>query len=189
MKTHVVESTIKYDGSQLRSLFAYSQFGILGTSVVAFVGACDVREHMVDLEDVRAGSLIRGNEMLHLIAEIFEGNHSLAHGVSFQRLVTAIAVELMLEMSPKLSGRLRREGDDIFLDGDRKMSISIATISPVSVMIHWAVNLTNEGTPVKTACLADAGVDPKMFCQKLIERVSAEHQSIVNATQKVQWIR
>ncbi|MBX9768162.1 MAG: DUF366 family protein, partial [Bdellovibrionales bacterium] len=108
MKTYFIEKPLTYDGAQLRSLFAYSQYGILGTSVVAFVGPCDVREHMVDLEDVRAGALICGAEMLHLIFEIFEANNSLTHGVSFQRLVTASAVEVMLKLSPSLSGRIHR---------------------------------------------------------------------------------
>lgn len=188
MKSHVLEKSLRYDGSQLRSLFAYSQFGVLGTSVVAFVGACDVREHMVDVEDVIAGSLIQGKEMLHFIFEIFEGD-SLIHGVSFQRLVTASAMEVMMKMNPSLSSRLHRDGDDLFLDQDKKMSISIATKSPVSTLIHWAINLTNEGTPVKTACLSDAGIDFKVFLQKLIDLVTQEHASIVTATQKVHWVK
>ncbi|MBX9766504.1 MAG: DUF366 family protein, partial [Bdellovibrionales bacterium] len=66
---------------------------------------------------------------------------------------------------------------------------SIATKSPVSTLIHWAINLTNEGTPVKTACLRDAGIGSKIFCEELLARVSQEHTSIVEATQKVQWVK
>lgn len=189
MKTLFIEKPLKYDGAQLRSLFAYSEFGILGTSVIAFEGACDVQEHMVDLEDVRAGALIQGAKMLHLIIEIFDSNHSLAHGVSFQRLVTATAMEVMLKLNATLGSRLHRQGDDVYLDGDKKMSISIATKSPVSILIHWAINLTNEGTPVKTACLHDAGIDSKVFRERLLSQVSQEHASIIEATQKVQWVK
>ena len=40
----------------------------------------------------------------------------------------------------------KREGDDIFVD-DRKLSISIASISLSSAKIHFALNLEDKGTP------------------------------------------
>src|SRR5262249_25609063 len=73
MKIRWIRERTNYDGSQLQSLFAYRQWGILGPSCVAFRGACEVSfDHMVDLEDLRAESAIRGSDMVHFIAEVFD---------------------------------------------------------------------------------------------------------------------
>ena len=54
----------------------------------------------------------------------------------------------------------KREGDDIFFD-NRKLSISIASVSLSSAKIHFAFNLEDLGTPddVETIGLFDIKVD------------------------------
>ena len=42
MKYKFLEDNILYDGSQLRSHFAYEYMGIEGDSIVAFLGGADV---------------------------------------------------------------------------------------------------------------------------------------------------
>lgn len=180
-----------YDGTQLRSLFAYLEHGILGDSVVAWIGSCDVSfEHMVDGEDLRDESAIRGSEMLHLIVEKFDAN--LAEMVALQRLVSAIAKDLIeARKTSSAAVSLRREGDDLYFDqgdGEGKLSISIATVSPVSGLVHFALNISNQGTPVKTASLADLGIEPKAFANELLARISEEFKSIWQATRKVKWV-
>ena len=69
---HFEESSFLYDGSQLKHLFAYERFGILGTSMVAWTGACKVgTDKMIDGEDKFSNSEIRGDSMLHFVGEFF----------------------------------------------------------------------------------------------------------------------
>ena len=73
MKTHWCEDEFAYDGTQLRSLFAYLEYGHLGDSIVSWAGPCEISfDHMVDGEDLRDQSPIRGSKMLHFIVECFD---------------------------------------------------------------------------------------------------------------------
>lgn len=192
----VNETQALYDGSQLRSLYAYMEHGILGDSIVAWVGPCEVGfEKMVDGEDLREGSAIRGSKMLHLIIEKFEAR--LPEMVALQRLTTAIAKDLLtaeikLQNANLHECKVRREGDDLYVSTGRneegKLSISIATLSPISGLIHFALNVSNSGTPVKTACLEELGIDPLQLGQDLLSRLALEFDSIAAATCKVKWV-
>ncbi len=185
MKYKFLPENLKYDGSQLRSLFGYLDCGVLGDSVISFIGPCDIPfSNMVDGEDFLARSEIRGGLMLHFIIEEFGKTLELA--VTKQRLLACLVVEVLSEMCPQK--KFLREGDDIFFD-DGKLSISIATVSPVSAMIHFALNLTNEGTPVKTSCLQDLKLDFKKVAGSIASKYLKEHDTIVQATQKVHWVK
>ena len=95
-----------------------------------------------------------------------------------QRLLAAQAAEFLQETAhPPI---LERRGDDLYV-GNRKLSISVATCTPVSTLIHFAVNVTTAGTPVPTVGLADLGVEPAAFGTALLERVSAEQGTIEEA--------
>ena len=180
MKTYWIEKEFPYDGSQLKSLFTYLNFKVQGDSISSWIGPCDIpNEHMLDGEDLVAEEEIRGGKMLHFIMEKFGQN--LYSGVSLQRLMASIAQDLLEELT---SEKIKREGDDLYFN-DGKLSISIATQSPVSTMFHFSVNINNENTPVKTAALEDLGVDPVRFAKELMDRFSAEAASIQVATEKV----
>lgn len=184
-----IEHEEKYDGSQLVSLRNYLKHGMLGDSVVAWIGGCDVSlEHMVDGEDLLAKASIAGSRMLHFIIEKFES--SLLAAVAIQRLFAAIVKDEIAATSPKLDlvKQLRRDGDDIFA-GNKKLSISIATQSPVNSLIHFAVNISNEGTPVETLSLEDLGIEPKVFARAVMKRLCEETAGVVEATRKVKWVR
>lgn len=149
MHAYTHEKTISYTGHQLSSLWAYKTFGLQGDSIVCFRGPCRVEpSEMADVEDVLGGSSIFGPDMIHFIAEHF--GESLEKGVLRQRILIAVIKDVL--------GRpeIARSGDDLYL-GDRKLSISIAAPSPVSVVIHAALNVVSEGTPVKAAGLFDLG--------------------------------
>jgi hypothetical protein len=185
MQTHFIEKKMTYDGSQLRSLFAYLDHGVLGPSIISWVGPCNIPfAHMVDGEDLLARAVIEGNEMLHFIIEFFD--RDLFSGVAVQRLFASICRDHLAEKAKFVLGdkNLRRDGDDIYLD-DRKLSISIATKSPVSTMIHFAMNVTNEGTPVKTLALADLKLDAETVAEEIMVIFRKEYLDIVTATQKV----
>lgn len=185
MKSKWINKIIKYDGSQLKPLFAYENYKILGDSVVSWIGPCDIPfDNMKDLEDVVALSPIRGELMLHFIIEVFHQN--LFSGVCLQRLFAGIVKDELnfLLTKRKNSMVLVRNGDDIFFE-DRKLSISIASQSILATQIHFAVNVTNKGTPVKTLCLEELKVDPKQIAATVMKSLLREFESIVDATKKV----
>lgn len=185
MQSHFIEQKFPYDGSQLRSLYGYLEHGVLGPSTIAWVGRCDIPfSHMVDGEDLLAKAVIQGDEMLHFIIEFFD--RDLFSGVAIQRLFASIMKDyLAAKAKSALAGQeLVRHGDDIYL-GEKKLSISIATKSPVSTLIHFAVNVTNEGTPVQTLCLQDLKQDPRKVAEEVMNLFRNEYISIITATQKV----
>lgn len=189
MKTHFIAKDFAYDGSQLQSLFGYLGHGIQGNSVVSWIGACNIsNDHMIDGEDLLAGETIAGAKMVHFIVERFETQ--LFGAVALQRLMASIVMGLCQAhvADPVKAAQFRRDGDDIFFN-DGKLSISIATLTPMSALIHFAVNITNDGTPVKTAALQDFGFEPKAFAEKVMQAFAHEVSSIETATVKVRWAK
>ncbi len=206
MTTYFSEKEMVYDGQQLRSLFAYMKFGVLGDSVVSWVGECNIPfEHMVDGEDVRANSEIRGARMVHFIIEKFDTG--LFAGVALQRIMASLTIDTLRDMSPQcdLTEKLIRDGDDVYVSDvkrelrvgslhcdetsrPRKFSISIATQSPTSTLVHFAVNVVNDGTPVPTVALQDFQVDAVAFSKALLKCFAREVTSMVEATQKVRSV-
>ena len=185
LRTHFADERIDYTGEQLASGWAEQCFGLSGDSMVAFVGACDVKpEFMVDLEDLRAGAEIRSEEMLHFIIE--HGDRDLPRAVLRQRLLVALLAE---SLNRRLGeNRIRREGDDLF-DGDRKVTVSVATLSPRSALIHAGVNVRAEGAPVPAAGLSDYGIDPRDFAVEMLGRYAHEMATAESARGKVREVR
>ena len=184
-----IPKQIKYTGAQLAALWAYRNFGIQGDSLVAFVGPCRIPTRlMIDAEDVRAGSKIFSARMLHFIAEHFDGD--LETAVLRQRLLAVIVKD---ELEQHLDYRLTRRGDDLYdpvvKNKPAKLSISIATASPVSTLIHFAINIDSKHTPVIAAGLNDYSakgkINPEEFANKVMRAYVAEMHSIRQARQKV----
>ena len=182
--THFIEKKIKYDGSQLTSHFAYNNFGLLGDSIVAFIGPCDVQTtHMVDLEDVRQNLFIFSENMLHFIVEHF--SYSLEHTVALQRLLITNLIQDIEAHDPEI--RLQRRGDDIF-DDVCKLSVSIATRSPVSTLIHVGVNISSANTPVLTKGLDDYKLNPQAVARGTMNRYKDEVANMARARAKVRGV-
>lgn len=182
MKTLFIEKNFTYTGEQLQPLFNYMNYGLLGNSMVGWVGPCHVPfEHMIDGEDIRAQSQICGDRMVHFILELFD--FPLKGAVVLQRLMAEVTRDILSTKS-HFALKLVRKGDDLYLE-NRKLNISIATISRQSSLIHFAVNVTSEGTPVPTSSLADFSVDEKYFAQQMLEKTCSEIEDIIMASQKV----
>jgi len=189
MKVKFLDSEEAYTGAQLVSLQNYLRHHLLGDSVVSWIGPCHVDlDHMVDGEDWIAGAQICGDRMLHFIVEMFDS--TLFAAVAVQRLLTSIMKDEIVARSPEreLSARMVRVGDDLFVE-DRKLSISIATQSPVSSLIHFAVNVTNAGTPVPTLSLTDLRLDPKAVALAVMATFATEMTGVREATHKVRWVK
>lgn len=182
MKTIWIDKPITYDGTQLRSHWIYGETGLLGDAIAAFVGPADVpTKHMVDLVDVKNDAPIFSRRMLHLIAEHFDADLALA--VARQRLLVATAADLLRLACPEI----QRSGNDLYA-GERKLSVCIATASPVSTLIHFAINIESGGTPVPTLGLADLKLDPRRIADELLARYRDELASMAEARCKVRAV-
>lgn len=174
-----------YDGSQLRSGWIAETFGLHRDAIVAFRGGCDVTpEHMLDLEDLEAGQSIRADLMLHFIVEHMDIDLPLA--TARQRLLAALVGEL-LSRQHGVTG-LSRSGDDLYI-GQRKLSISVAVKSPVSGLIHFAMNLDPTGAPVPAIGLRELGIDELPFASQVQQAYADEIASCERAAAKVREAR
>ena len=184
MKTKFIDEEIKYIGSQLTPHWIYKNFKIQGDAIVAFEGECEVKlTEMVDIEDVLNNEPIYSKYMLSFISEQF--GIGLTEGVFRQRLLICIIKELLEERGIFVV----RNGDDLIIDGG-KLSVSIATKSVTSVLIHTGLNIISEGAPVKASGLTDTlGItDTKSFALEVMKRYSDEIEDIILAGTKVRGV-
>ena len=184
MKTRFIDEEIKYIGSQLAPHWIYKNFKIQGDAIVAFIGECEVKlTEMVDIEDVINNEPIYSKSMLSFISEQF--GIGLVEGVLRQRLLITIIKELLEEKGILVV----RNGDDLIIDG-RKLSVSIATKSITSVLIHTGLNILSEGAPVKASGLSsELGIENiKDFAIEIMNRYAAEIDDISLASTKVRGV-
>ena len=183
---YVVDEKIKYDGTQLRSLWAFNSFGIQGDSIVCFRGSCDIKfNNMVDMLDVQKGDSIFSEDMLHFIIEHFDMD--LEKTIIRQRLFISIIKDI-IEIYTNY--HFTRDGDDLYRD-DAKLSVSIATLTPVSSIIHTGINISSKNTPVKTIGLYDVGCEDSCIlnlANKISDCYVMEIQSIKMARCKVRGV-
>ncbi len=184
MKALFIDKEIKYIGSQLAPHWIYKNFKIQGDAIVAFCGECEVKlTEMVDIEDVINDEPIYSKYMLSFITEQF--NVELVEGVFRQRLLMCCIKEAL----EKRGFIVRRSGDDLFVN-DKKLSVSIATKSLTSVLIHTGVNILSEGAPIPVSGLeSDLGiVDVKDFAIEVMKNYCEELEDIVLASTKVRGV-
>ena len=184
MHTKLIDKEIKYIGSQLAPHWIYKNFKLQGDAIVAFIGECEVAlTEMVDIEDVINNEPIYSKSMLSFITEQF--NVNLVEGVFRQRLLICIIKELLEERGIFVV----RNGDDLMING-RKLSVSIATKSTTSILIHTGLNILSEGAPVKASGLtSELGIsDIKEFALEVMKRYSEELEDINLASTKVRGV-
>ncbi len=183
MRTTLGASAVDYDGSQLRSGWLTASLGLAldaEGAIGAFIGACDVKpEFVVDLDERESGEPIRAAKMLHFISEF--PDRDLEKTVYRQRLLAALVRD---ELAGRAPGRkFRRRGDDVYENGS-KVTISIATLSPSSSLLHFAVNIDPSGAPVPASGLDDFGIDPGRFATAILREFAGEISSSREATRK-----
>lgn len=184
MKTKFIEEEIKYIGSQLAPHWIYRNFKIQGDAIIAFIGECEVKlTEMVDIEDVINNEPIYSKLMLSFISEQF--NVNLVEGVFRQRLLICIIKELLEERGVFVV----RNGDDLMIN-NRKLSVSIATKSITSILIHTGLNILSEGAPIAASGLeSELGItDIKEFALEVMKRYSEEIEDIILAGTKVRGV-
>lgn len=184
MKTLLIDEKIKYIGSQLAPHWIYKNFKIQGNAIVGFIGECEVKlTEMVDIEDVINNEPIYSKNMLSFISEQFGIN--LVEGVLRQRLLICTIKEALEKRGIKVV----RSGDDLFVD-DKKLTVSIATKSVTSVLIHTGININSEGAPVKACGLEnDLGINNiEEFAQEIMKNYAEELEDINLASTKVRGV-
>ena len=184
MITKYIDEEIKYIGSQLAPHWIYKTQKIQGDAIVAFCGECEVKlSEMVDIEDVINNEPIYSKYMLSFITEQF--NVNLIEGVFRQRLLICIIKEEL----EKRGIFVVRKGDDLMID-NRKLSVSIATKSVSSILIHTGLNIESAGAPVEASGLSsELGItDIKDFANVIMRRYAEEIDDIISASTKVRGV-
>lgn len=177
----ILDGDVAYSGVELRSGWVAAQTGLSGDSAAGFVGPCHVKnEHLVDLDDARAGFFIQAASMAHVIVE-----HACALEVAVlrQRLLIAILGESLSAREK----RMRRDGDDLYYDG-RKLTVSIAAPSLATSLIHLGINVDPAGAPVPAVGLAEMRIDARELLTELLTRYRRELETVAHATTKVRTV-
>lgn len=174
-----LEDTLDYDGTQLSPHWIYKKTGIMGDAAVSFIGACNIPETQIaDIEDLVAKEKIQSDSMLHFIIELF------TRDCLFGSLIQTVFISELQGQLLQEGLSVVRRGDDLFI-GEGKLSISVASCSAVSSLIHIGINIRNDGTPVKTSCLSDHGIDASSFAKDILKRFNSEFSRIILASSKV----
>ena len=185
MQTKHITKKTTYTGAELQSLFAYKNFRVQGDSAIAFCGPCEVQSTaLVDQEDVLNKDFIRSVDMVHFIVEKF--NLDLEEGIFRQRLYIAIIKETIEQLKPEL--KIIRDGDDLF-SNNKKLSVSIATLSPVSTVIHIGINIDPTGAPVKAIGLNELKINKDIFIKRVLAAIEHEERSITLVRSKVRGVQ
>ncbi len=183
MQSLFIDKELKYTGKELSPHWIYKNFNLEGDAIVAFVGEVEVKlDEMVDIEDVINNEPIYSKSMINFIIEQYD--ITLLGMVFAQRLFVSIIKEVLEEYNVKIS----RRGDDLYYN-ERKLSVSIATKSITSCLIHTALNIIKEGAPVSAADISELGIkDVKEFASKVMLKYTREVNSIKKATYKVRGV-
>lgn len=181
LKTHLcVEREIAYTGSELAPHWIYREFDLMGHAVVGFIGPADVPlAHMVDLEDVKQKAPIASNRMLHFLGEFFID--SFEEAILLQHYFMLLIFD---ELRARSIEKLSRRGNDLYFEG-RKLSVSIACKSATSCLLHAAINITSEGTPIPTANLSELHIDPLELGASVLNRLTEDVAIMAKARVKV----
>lgn len=183
MKTLFIEKKIDYLGIQLAPHWIYRNFNLLGDAAVSFIGEADVSiDHMVDLADVQEKGYIYSPLMLHFIVEHFDTDLELA---IYRQRILMVCIKEELEQYEIYANRI---GDDLYIN-KKKLSVSIATRSIVSTLMHVGLNIRTDNTPVPTIGLEELGVpDIKAFAKNVLQRYKRELEQIYEARCKVRGV-
>ncbi len=184
MKTLLIKENIKYEGWQLCPHWIYKNFKLMGDAIVSFTGECEVKlTEMVDIEDVINNEPIYSKNMLSFISEQF--NIDIVEGVLRQRLLICTIKEVLENRGFVVT----RNGDDLFVFG-KKLTVSIATKSITSVLIHTGINIDSNGAPVEACGLqSDLGInDIEQFANEIMYKYSEELDDIMLASTKVRGV-
>ena len=173
-----IPDKIKFSGEQLNEHWTAENYEVIGDSIVAFVGPCDISpNYLSDIKHRKKKTPIKSELMLHFLAEHFD--------TDFEKVI--LRQKLLIHiLKDKLNHRLggdvmQRWGDDLF-DGDAKVTVTAVVKTKVSTKIHIGVNISSKNTPVKTKGLQDYKLDPQEIAQAVMNQYGVD---ILKITEKI----
>lgn len=183
LKTLYLNRSIKYSGKELEPHWIYRNFDIMGDAAIAFCGEVNVpQSFMLDQTDILDQAYIYSPLMLSFIIEHFDNDLNLA---LYRQRLFMIGMKEELE---QLDIRVVRRGEALYANNG-KLTVSVASSSNVSTLLHIGINIETAGTPVKTAGLAELGVkDIHSFADNVLLRYRIELEQIYEARCRVRGI-
>lgn len=183
IKCRVIKHRIAYTGMELSSHWIYNNFNIRGDALVAFTGPCEVREHLVDIIDRKNKKFIKSSLMLHFICEYFDTD--LEKMILCQRLF----ISLIAQEINRLSGKyiVEQRGNDLYVSYD-KLSVAIATLTPVSCVFHVGLNIETRGAPLKVTGLKRLSITPFRLAKNIFKLYTRELRCIKADRAKVRAV-
>lgn len=183
MEKLFIKKEITYTGAELAPHWIYKNFHIPKDAIVCFKGKVDVNlTEMVDIEDVINKEPIKSDKMANFIIEVFNSN--LREAIFRQRLFISIIKETLEDMGVYT----KRYGDDLFYN-NKKLSVSIATKSTTSTLIHTGINLVSTGAPIEVSSINEMkNVDEDCFIEEVMTRFCHEVEDIEFAKAKVRGV-
>jgi hypothetical protein len=174
MKSLYVKEKMKFTGEQLEPHWTYKNLDILGDSILAFVGPCDLKEeYLVGVDHFKKKTQIKSEMMLHFLVEHFD--QDLEKAILRQKLLMSILKD---KLNHRLGGDVfQRWGNDIF-DQDFKLTVSTVTRTPVSTKIHVGINISSKNVPVKARGLSDYGIDPDDIAEVVMNQYRLDMRRI-----------
>jgi hypothetical protein len=182
VRAKFIKEELNFTGEQFASLFAYDNFNILGDSIIAFIGTCDVSiKEIVDLELAKSGKkTFYCPKMLHFLAEHFEVDMEKA--ILRSLLLLNIIKDYLNETLKQTV--IKRVGTELFAD-DSRIGFSLASSSPVSSLIYVGVAIfPAEGGKG----LESYGIDPQGFANEVMERYIKETERITQLRCRTRWV-
>ncbi|MGI5912920.1 MAG: DUF366 family protein [Syntrophomonadaceae bacterium] len=183
LKTQYINKLISYSGKELVPHWIYRNFDITGDAVVAFCGEVSVPStFMLNQMDILDQAYIYSPLMLNFIIEHFDTDLNLA--IYRQRLFM-IGIKEELE---KLGIKIIRRGETLYVESS-KLTVSVASSSNISTLLHIGINIDNTGTPVKAIGLNQLGVkDISSFANNVMLHYQLELEQIYDARCRVRGI-
>lgn len=183
IKTLYINKPINYSGRELEPHWIYRNFDILGDAVIAFCGETNVpQSFMLDQTDIIDKAYIYSPLMLNFIIEHFDNDLNLA---LYRQRLFLIGIKDELQ---QLGITVVRRVEALYAN-NRKLTVSVASSSNVSTLVHTGINIETAGAPVKAAGLAELGVnDIQSFAENVMLRYQVELEQIYDARCRVRGI-
>lgn len=174
MKSLYVREKMEFTGEQLEPHWTYKNFDILGDSILAFVGPCEVEQkYLIGVDHFKKKTQIKSEMMLHFLVEHFD--QDLEKAILRQKLLMCILKD---KLNHRLGGDVfQRWGNDIF-EQDFKLTVSTVTRTPVSTKIHLGINISSKDVPVKAKGLSDYGIDPDDIAEVVMNQYRLDMRRI-----------
>jgi len=174
MKSLYTKDKIKFTGEQLEAHWTFNRFDLLGDSILAFVGPCEVDErYLIGADHFKKKTQVKSEMMLHFLVEHFD--QDLEKAILRQKLLMSILKD---KLNHRLGGDVfQRWGNDIF-EQDFKLTVSTVTKTPVSTKIHVGINVSAKNVPVKAKGLSDYGIDPDDIAEVVMNQYRLDMRRI-----------